>query len=136
MASCACSVEAVALPYSDAVFVQAFERECTATFWEGHVQAFGFFGGVPRRITYDNTKVAVAQILGGGKERRLTHGFLQLKSHDLFAHHFCRIRRGNEKGVVEDSWRSYERVCWPRPKPSSLPSGRFPDARFTALRLV
>ena len=91
----------LALPYSDAVFVQAFERECTETFWEGHVQAFGFFGGVPRRITYDNTKVAVAQILGGGKERRLTHGFLQLKSHYLFAHHFCRIRRGNEKGVVE-----------------------------------
>ena len=91
----------MALPYSDAVFVQAFERECTETFWEGHVQAFGFFGGVPRRITCDNTKVAVAQILGGGKERRLTHGFLQLKSHYLFAHHFCRIRRGNEKGVVE-----------------------------------
>ena len=48
-----------------------------------------------------STKVAVAQILGGGKERRLTHGFLQFKSHYLFAHHFCRIRRGNEKGVVE-----------------------------------
>mgnify|MGYP003338519148 FL=1 len=91
----------MALPYSDAVFVQAFERECTETFWAGHVQAFQFFGGVPRRITYDNTKVAVAQILGGGKERRLTQGFLQLKSHYLFAHHFCHVRRGNEKGVVE-----------------------------------
>ena len=34
------------LPYSDAFFVQAFERECTETFWEGHVQAFVFFGGV------------------------------------------------------------------------------------------
>ena len=37
----------MALPYSDAVFMQAFEHECTETFWEGHVQAFGFFGGVP-----------------------------------------------------------------------------------------
>lgn len=91
----------MALPYSDAVFVMAFERECTETFWEGHVQAFEFFGGVPRRITYDNTKVAVSQILGGGKERRLTQGFLQLKSHYLFTHHFCRVARGNEKGVVE-----------------------------------
>jgi transposase len=89
------------LPYSDAVFVQAFERECTETFWEGHVGAFEFFGGVPRRITYDNTKVAVTQILEGGKTRRLTQGFLQLKSHYLFAHHFCRVARGNEKGVVE-----------------------------------
>jgi transposase len=91
----------MALPYSDAFFVMAFERECTETFWEGHVRAFEFFGGVPRRITYDNTKVAVSQILGGGKARRLTQGFLQLKSHYLFDHHFCRVARGNEKGVVE-----------------------------------
>jgi transposase len=89
----------MALPYSDASFVMAFERECTETFWEGHVRAFEFFQGVPRRITYDNTKVAVSKILG--KERRLTQGFLQLKSHYLFAHHFCRVARGNEKGVVE-----------------------------------
>ena len=91
----------MALPYSAAPFVMAFERECTETFWEGHVQAFEFFSGVPKRITYDNTKVAVAKILGGGKDRRLTQGFLQLKSHYLFDHHFCRVARGNEKGVVE-----------------------------------
>jgi len=89
----------MALPYSDATFVMAFERECTETFWEGHVRAFEFFKGVPTRITYDNTKVAVSKILG--KERRLTRGFLQLKSHYLFSHHFCRVARGNEKGVVE-----------------------------------
>ena len=35
----------MALPYSDAAFVMAFERECTETFWEGHVQRFEFFGG-------------------------------------------------------------------------------------------
>ena len=91
----------MALPYSDAVYVQAFERECTETFWEGQVRAFEFFGGVPRRITYDNTQVAVSQILHQGKERRLTRGFLQLKRHYLFKHHFCRVARGNEKGVVE-----------------------------------
>jgi transposase len=90
----------MALPYSDAMFVMAFERECTETFWEGHVRAFEFFGGVPTRIVYDNTRVAVSQILGG-KDRRLTHGFLQLKSHYLFAHRFCQVRRANEKGVVE-----------------------------------
>lgn len=63
------------------------------------MRAFEFFGGVPRRITYDNTKVSVSQILG--RTRRLTQGFLQLKSHYLFDHHFCRVARGNEKGVVE-----------------------------------
>lgn len=90
----------MSLPYSDAFFVMAFERECTETVWEGHVRAFEFFGGVPRRITYDNSGVLVSQILGG-RERKLTDGFLQLKSHYLFDHHFCQVRRGNEKGVVE-----------------------------------
>src|SRR5271167_2993197 len=73
----------MALPYSDGSFVMAFERECTETFWEGHVQAFEFFGGVARRISYDNTKIAVAKIIGGGKGRRLTRGFCQLRSHYL-----------------------------------------------------
>jgi transposase len=91
----------MALPYSDAVFVMAFERECTETFWAGHVEGFEFFGGVPRRITYDNTSVAVRQIIEGGKDRRLTRGFCQLRSHYLFDHHFCHPGRGNEKGVVE-----------------------------------
>jgi transposase len=47
----------MALPYSDAFFVVAFERECTETWWEGHVRAFEFFMGVPIRITYDNSRV-------------------------------------------------------------------------------
>ena len=89
----------MALPYSDALFVMAFERECTESFWEGHVRAFEFFGGVPRRIVYDNTRVAVSKIMG--RERRLTRGFCELKSHYLFDHRFCAVRRANEKGVVE-----------------------------------
>ena len=89
----------MALPYSEAPFVMAFEREGTETFWTGHGRAFEFFKGVPNRITYDNPKVAVSKITG--KERQLTRGFLQLKSHYLFDHHFCRVARGNEQGVVE-----------------------------------
>jgi len=90
----------MALPYSDAFFVQAFERECTETFWEGHVRALEVFDGVPWRISYDNSRVMVAKILGAHK-RKLTRGFLELKSHYLFDHHFCNVRRANEKGVVE-----------------------------------
>jgi transposase len=37
----------MALPYSDASFVMAFERECMERFWEGHVRAFEFFGCIP-----------------------------------------------------------------------------------------
>jgi transposase len=88
------------LPYSDAFFVMAFERECTESYWEGHVRAFEWFGGVPNRISYDNSKVMVSKIIGS-RDRRLTDGFLKLQSHYLFREHFCRVRRANEKGVVE-----------------------------------
>jgi transposase len=88
------------LPYSDAIFVCAFPRECTEAFLEGHVRAFAFFGGVPRRISYDNSKIAVAKILGG-RDREVTDEFAKLRSHFLFESHFCRVRRANEKGHVE-----------------------------------
>jgi transposase len=88
------------LPYSDAIFVVAFPRECTEAFLEGHVRAFAFFGGVPRRISYDNSRIAVAKILGS-RDRKVTEAFLRLKSHHLFESHFCLVRRPNEKGHVE-----------------------------------
>lgn len=88
------------LPYSDAFFVQVYERECAEVYWDAHCRAFEFFGGVPARITYDNTSVLVS-LSGPGRERKLSRPFLQLKSHFLFEHHFCNVGRGNEKGVVE-----------------------------------
>ena len=90
----------VTLPYSDAFFVAAFPKECTETFQEGHARAFRYFGGVPTRISYDNSKIAVAAIVGGRGETP-TREFLRLASHFLFAYHFCRVRRPNEKGHVE-----------------------------------
>jgi transposase len=90
----------MALPYSDAFFLMAFERECTESYWEGHARAFEFFGGVPYRISYDNSKVLASKIIGAHK-RKLTDGFLKLQSHYLFKEHFCRVARPNEKGVVE-----------------------------------
>ena len=89
------------LPYSDAVFCQVFPKECTETFQEGHKRAFEFFGGVPQRISYDNSKIAVAKIIGG-RGSEVTSEFLRLQGHYLFAHHFCRVRRPNEKGHVEN----------------------------------
>lgn len=88
------------LPYSGAIYMQAFPRECTETFLEGHRRAFEFFGGVPRRISYDNSAIAVIEVLAG-RERKLTKEFLRLQSHYLFQEHFCLVRRANEKGHVE-----------------------------------
>jgi transposase len=43
-------------PYSDALFWCAFPKEYTEAFLEGRRRAFAFFGGTPRRISYDNSK--------------------------------------------------------------------------------
>ena len=94
------AVFVMVLPYSDAVFCCAFPKECTETFQEGHLRSFAYFGGVPKRISYDNLKIAVAKIVGQRGDQ-LTDEFSRLKSHFLFEPHFCRVRRPNEKGKVE-----------------------------------
>jgi len=88
------------LPHSDAIFVVAYPAETTEAFCDGHVQAFAFFGGVPQSILYDNTKIAVAKILGDGKRQR-TRVFTELQSHYLFQDRFGRPAKGNDKGKVE-----------------------------------
>ena len=69
-------------------------------FLEGHNHAFAYFQGVPRTILYDNTKLAVARILGDGT-RTKTRAFTELQSHYLFAEKFGRPGKGNDKGKVE-----------------------------------
>jgi transposase len=91
---------AMDLPHSDDCFVMAFPAETTEAFLEGHVRAFAYFGAVPTRILYDNTKIAVARILGG-EERQRTRSFSELQSYYLFADKFGRPAKGNDKGKVE-----------------------------------
>lgn len=88
------------LPHSDAIFVKAYPAETTDAFLDGHVAAFAWLGGVPKSILYDNTKIAVAKILGDGRRKR-TKAFSELQSHYLFEDRFGRPAKGNDKGKVE-----------------------------------
>ena len=90
----------VDLPHSDDAFVMAFPGETSEAFCEGHNQAFAYFGGVPTRIVYDNSRIAVARILGNGT-RKKTQIFSELQSHYLFEERFARPAKGNDKGKVE-----------------------------------
>ena len=47
------------------------------------MSALAFLGGVPQGILYDNTRLAVAKILGDGRRQR-TRAFTELQSHYLF----------------------------------------------------
>jgi hypothetical protein len=91
---------AIDLPHSDACLVQAYPAETSEAFCEGHNRSFEFFGGVPQSILYDNSKLAVARILGDGTRQR-TRVFSELQSHYLFADRFGRPGKGNDKGKVE-----------------------------------
>jgi len=87
--------------YSKRVFVRAYDRANLESFLDGHVRAFECFGGVPKRIAYDNLKSAVIRV-GKGRHRRLNRKFVELKSWYLFDGRFCNVAKGNEKGHVEN----------------------------------
>ncbi len=88
------------LPHSDGCYVKAYPSETTEAFLDGHVSAFAFLGGAPQSILYDNTRLAVARILGDGRRQR-TRAFTELQSHYLFEDRFGRPGKGNDKGKVE-----------------------------------
>jgi len=71
------------LCYSKASFVGSYERANMEAFLDGHVRAFEYFGGVPKRLAYDNLKSAVIQV-GKGRHRRLNKRFRELRSWYLF----------------------------------------------------
>lgn len=108
------------LCYSKASFVIAYEQADLISFLDGHVRAFEYFGGVPRRLAYDNLKSAVIQV-GKGRDRVLNETFKKLRCHYLFETRFCNIARGNEKGDVENLAKRSERTyLTPLPEVSSL----------------
>ena len=88
------------LPHSDGCFIKAYPAKTTEALCDGHVSAFSFLGGVPRSIVYDNTKLAVARIMGDGRRQR-TRVFSELQSHYLFDDRLGRPGKGNDKGKVE-----------------------------------
>jgi transposase len=88
------------LSYSRRTLVQAYPSQRQECFFDGHVRAFDFFGGVPRVISYDNLKTAVYKVLTGRK-REEQEAFTLFRSHYLFDSHYCTPGKGHEKGGVE-----------------------------------
>jgi len=90
------------LAYSRRAFMMAFPSQKQEAFFMGHVHAFDFFEGVPQRISYDNLKTAVKEILEG-RHRVEQEAFFHFRGTYLFDSHFCTPGAGNEKGQVEHS---------------------------------
>ena len=96
------------LCFSKTPFVCTYESMKIECFLDGHIRTFEYFGGVPRRIAYDNLKTAVINVLKKGKHK-LNKRFRELRSWYLFDTRFCNVARGNEKGDVENLAKRSER---------------------------
>ena len=90
------------LSFSRRTFMMAFPSQKQESFFLGHVRAFDFFAGVPQRISYDNLKAAVKEILEG-RNRVEQESFFYFRGTYLYDSHFCTPGAGNEKGQVEHS---------------------------------
>lgn len=107
------------LCYSGAPMVLAYRRQNEESFLDALVQVFQYYGGVPRRVIFDNGKVAVKD--GFGAHARKQAGYAALAAHYGFEAVFCNPASGNEKGLVEGLVGYIRRnVCVPVPKVKSL----------------
>ena len=104
------------LPASVGLYARVYPFEKQEAFFDGHLRAFDFFGGVPHEMRYDNLKTAVAKVLKG-RRRIEQDSFVHFRSHHRFESSFCTPDRGNEKGSVEGMV-GYARRNWFVPLPS------------------
>jgi transposase len=86
--------------YSGKHYVRFYPCERQAAFFDGHIHAFSFFGGVFRTVVYDNLTSAVEKVLKG-KDRREQEAFRKFHGYYNFTARFCNVNSGHEKGGVE-----------------------------------
>ncbi len=87
------------LSFSRMVFLRFYLDARMSSFLDGHVSAFGFFGGVPRVPLYDNLKSAVLE--RKGDVIRFHPTLLELSAHYRYEPRPVAVARGNEKGRAE-----------------------------------
>ena len=84
---------------SEAPFVVAYRRQNFESFQDALIRTFEYFGGVPRRVIFDNARIAVKE--GFGVHAKATDKYIALAAHYCFEPVFCNVASGNEKGLVE-----------------------------------
>jgi transposase len=86
--------------YSNCPFAIALPTERTEAILHGLVEAFAYFGCVPRELWWDNPKTVAITILQG-RDRRLHPRYAALVSHYTFTPQFCLPAKATEKPKVE-----------------------------------
>jgi hypothetical protein len=96
---------------SGAAFHRAYVHATQQAFLEAHGLAFAHFGGVFRKLRYDNLTAAVKRILRGAR-REETARFVMLRSHWRFEAEFCTPAEPHEKGGIEGEAGYFRRNHW------------------------
>ena len=86
--------------YSGKHFIRFYFCERQQAFFDAHIHAFSFFGGIFPVLIYDNLTTAVNKVLRG-RERTEQEGFGKFKAYYSFEARFCNPDSGHEKGGVE-----------------------------------
>lgn len=86
--------------YSGMHFVRFYPCERQQAFFDAHMRAFDFFGGIFPTLIYDNLTTAVQKILKG-KGRKEQEAFGRFRSFYNFEARYCNPSQGHEKGGVE-----------------------------------
>ena len=87
------------LSYSRAIYAEFTFDSKTDSFLRLHERAFIYFGGVPRKLLYDNLKSAVAERCGN--TIRYNQFLLEFSGFYGFVPAACQPYSGNQKGRVE-----------------------------------
>jgi len=85
--------------YPEKHFVRFYPCKRQQAFFDGHIHAFAFFGGIFPVLICDNLKTAVLKVLRG-KDRIEQEAFSKIQGLNFKAI-FCNPGSGNEKGGVE-----------------------------------
>jgi transposase len=101
--------------YSNCPFALALPTERTEAILHGLVEAFAFFGCVPRELWWDNPKTVATYILQG-RHRTLHPRYAALASHYNFTPRFCMPKTPTEKPRVEKRVQDLQRQ-WATPVP-------------------
>jgi len=96
---------------SGAAFHCAYLHATQQAFLEAHELAFAYFGGVFRKLRYDNLTSAVRKILRGYR-REETARFVAFRSHWRFEAEFCTPAEPHEKGGIEGEAGYFRRNHW------------------------
>lgn len=101
---------------SGGAFHRAYRRMTQQAFLEAHEYAFAYFGGVFRRLRYDNLPEAVKRIVRGFRRENSASlhpaRFVAFRSHWRFEAEFCAPGEAHEKGGVESEVGRFRRNHW------------------------